>query len=180
MHVRVKFFDERRGARDTARHPFEGQPHSGSRRAKCPHLVDIREGQAARSRTGLPGSDEGHGPAGSRRSGHPALPTGSAPSSEAHTNRQQRFILPARRYEARSLIRVGCQLERHPSQHGDRPHVRVAGSVDLRGRVADDHRFGRGPAGRSSAARKRSGCGFGRLDVGRGGPAVRRESSSSR
>jgi hypothetical protein len=27
-------------------HPFEGQPHSGFRRAKCPHLVDIREGQA--------------------------------------------------------------------------------------------------------------------------------------
>jgi hypothetical protein len=45
MHVRVKFFDGRHGARDTAGHPFEGQPHSGFRRAKCPHLVDIREGQ---------------------------------------------------------------------------------------------------------------------------------------
>jgi hypothetical protein len=47
MHVRVKFVDGRRDARDTAGHPFEGQPHSGFRRAKCPHLVDIREGQAA-------------------------------------------------------------------------------------------------------------------------------------
>ena len=107
MHVRVKFFDGRRDARDTAGHPFEGQPHSGFRRAKCPHLVDIREGQAARSRTDLPGSDEGYGSAGGRRSGHPALPTGSAPSSEAHTNCQQRFVLPARRYEARSLSLAG-------------------------------------------------------------------------
>jgi len=90
MHVRVKFFDGRRDARDTAGYPFGGQPHSGFRRAKCPHLADIREGQAARPRTDLPGSDEGCGPAGSRRSGHPALPTGSARSSEAHTNRQQR------------------------------------------------------------------------------------------
>src|SRR5450755_4388835 len=42
MHVRVKFVDGRRDTRDTAGHPFEGQPHSGFRRAKCPHLVDIR------------------------------------------------------------------------------------------------------------------------------------------
>ena len=47
MHVRVKFFDGRRDARDTAGHPFEGQPHSGFGRAKCPHLVDIREDQVA-------------------------------------------------------------------------------------------------------------------------------------
>ena len=47
MHVRVKFFDGRRDARDTVGHPFEGQPHSGFRRAKCPHLVEIREGQVA-------------------------------------------------------------------------------------------------------------------------------------
>ena len=52
--------------------------NSGFRRAKCPHLADIREGQAARSRTDVPGSDEGYGSAGSRRPGHPALPTGSA------------------------------------------------------------------------------------------------------
>jgi len=31
VHVRVKFLDGRAGSRDTARHPFEGQPHSGSR-----------------------------------------------------------------------------------------------------------------------------------------------------
>ena len=31
---------------------------------------------------------------------------GAAPSSEAHTDCQQRFVLPARRYEARSLILV--------------------------------------------------------------------------
>ena len=118
MHVRVKFFDERRDARDTAGHPFEGQPHGGFRRAKCPHLVDIREGQAARRRTDLPGSDEDYGPAGSRRSGHPALATGSARSSEAHTKRQQRFILPARRYEARSLSLAARRSE--PSQSGVR------------------------------------------------------------
>jgi hypothetical protein len=50
-----------------------------------------------------PGSDEGYGAAGSGRSGRPALPDRSARSSKAHTNRQQRFILLARRYEARSL-----------------------------------------------------------------------------
>jgi hypothetical protein len=45
MHVRVKFFDGRRNARDTAGRPFEGQPHSGFRRAKCPHLVDMTYGK---------------------------------------------------------------------------------------------------------------------------------------
>ncbi len=35
MHVQVKFFDGRREARDTAGHPFEGQPHSGFRRANA-------------------------------------------------------------------------------------------------------------------------------------------------
>ena len=103
MHVRVKFFDGRRDARDTAGHPFEGQPHSGFRRAKCPHLVDIREGQAAGSRTDLPGSNEGYGSAGSRPLGSLSAPDWERPSSEAHTNCQLRFALPARRYEARSL-----------------------------------------------------------------------------
>ena len=35
MDVQVKFFDGRREARDTAGHPFEGQPHSGFRRANA-------------------------------------------------------------------------------------------------------------------------------------------------
>lgn len=74
MHVRVKFFDGPRDARDTAGYPFEGQPHSGFRRAECPHLVDIREGQAARSRTDLPGSDEGYGSAGQQTVGSPSAP----------------------------------------------------------------------------------------------------------
>lgn len=103
MDVRVKFFDGRLDARDTAGHPFEGQPQSGFRRAKCPHLVDIREGQAARSWTDLPGSDEGQALLAEDARASPALPRGSASSSEAHTDRQQRFILPARRYEAHSL-----------------------------------------------------------------------------
>jgi hypothetical protein len=37
------------------------------------------------------------------------LPTGRAPASEAHTNCQQRFILPARRYEARSIALAVCR-----------------------------------------------------------------------
>jgi hypothetical protein len=135
MHVRVKFFDGRRDARDTAGHPFEGQPHSGFRRAKCPHLVDIREGQAARSRTDLPGSDDGQVLLAADARVTPALPTGSAPSSEAHTNCQQRFVLPARRYEARSLS--VAERERHVGPalaHSRRPDELHRGS----GRHATD------------------------------------------
>ena len=72
-------------------------------------LIERMMGRPGRPRANWqPGSNEGQRAAGSSRSGRPALSTGSARSSEAHTNCQQRFVLRARRYEARSL-RLGRQ-----------------------------------------------------------------------
>src|SRR3954447_25178989 len=115
MQVQVKFLDGSPGSRDTAGHPFEGQPHSGSRRAKCPHLVDIR---AASRSTGELAVRFRRRPRScwQQTLGSFALPTRRARSSEAHTDCQQRFILPARRYEARSLNLDDTSGRTHPRE----------------------------------------------------------------
>jgi hypothetical protein len=97
MHVRVKFVDGRAGSRDTARHPFEGQPHGGSRRAKCPHLVDIRGEGPPNARWVCLGPGE---PTDSR-----SARADSAPAWERRAERGSRLPETAPRPAARSVGR---------------------------------------------------------------------------
>src|SRR5450755_5005082 len=100
MHVRVKFVDGRAGSRDTARHPFEGQPHGGSRRAKCPHLVDIRGEGLPNARWVCLGPEE---PTDSRSARADSAPAWERPAERGSPRPETAPRPAARRYEARSL-----------------------------------------------------------------------------
>jgi hypothetical protein len=135
MHVRVKFVDGRAGSRDTARHPFEGQPHGGSRRAKCPHLVDIRGEGPPNARWVCLGPVE---PTDSR-----SARADSAPAWERRAERGSRLpeTAPrpaARRYEARSLTVASLNTRHYTADaHESRRRRPVSGPRTRRNGCAE-------------------------------------------